>query len=239
MKYTLFMYTGISQTQAVVYRRARHCEPQCMAHALSSYHGPHRMNDTTFCRLRDIWARQEHASQRTEIDKYIKKMWQHQEQYSRKMVDFRSDVIVLSAKISQTPDKRLNIICQRKLAWMRLAVRCLSQLFDDDIFLRTILFFPYVISNRFRSILIGSSIFMPLSRSHMVGISKAFKLLGNYCDELRKLFSRFQLANFTVDIFWLQREFYRQIKTMCPSYFIYLCCFCFFFVVVAWLILYH
>lgn len=101
MKYTLFMYTGISQTQAVVYRRARHCEPQCMAHALSSYHGPHRMNDTTFCRLRDIWARQEHASQRTEIDKYIKKMWQHQEQYSRKMVDFRSDVIVLSANISR------------------------------------------------------------------------------------------------------------------------------------------
>lgn len=63
------MYTGIRQTQAVVYRRARHCEPQCMAHALSSYHGPHRMNDTTFCRLRDIWARQEHASQ---IDKYKK-----------------------------------------------------------------------------------------------------------------------------------------------------------------------
>lgn len=111
---------------------------------------------------------------------------------------------------------------------MRLAVRCLSQLSDDDIFLRPILFFSYVISNRFRSILIGSSIFMPLSRSHMVGISKAFKLLGNYCDELRKLFSRFQLANFTVDIFWLQREFYRQIKTMCPSYFIYLRCFWFF-----------
>lgn len=95
-------------------------------------------------------------------------------------------------------------------------------------------FFSYVISNRSRSILIGSSIFMPLSRSHMVGISKAFKLLGNYCDELPKLFSFFQLANFTVDIFWLQREFYRQIKTMCPSYFIYLFCFRFFLLSLDW-----
>lgn len=106
-------------------------------------HSPHIMDRTeSMIRHFVVWETFEPGrNMPARLTNIKKKKWQHQEQHSRKMVDFRSDVIVLSAKISQTPDKRLNIICQRKLAWMRLAVRCLSQLFDDDIFFRTILFF--------------------------------------------------------------------------------------------------
>lgn len=197
-----------------------------MVHALCSYHGPHRINDTTFCSLRDIWARQEHANQ---IDKYIKK----------RSGNIRNNTVekwsILEATSSSSVQKYLKRQTNGSISYVKESLRECDWQFgvyhnsSTMTFSLDRSFFSYVISNRSRSILIGSSIFMPLSRSHMVGISKAFKLLGNYCDELPKLFSFFQSANFTVDIFWLQREFYRQIKTMCPSYFIYLFCFRFFF----------
>lgn len=74
---------------------------------------------------------------------------------------------------------------------------------------------------------------MPLSRSHMVGISKAFKLLGNYCDELRKLFSLFQLANFTVDIFLVATGILSPDQNNVSQLFYLFMLFLFFFVVVV------